>query len=112
MTEGGELPPGEVRRREASARNRRERAEWAEVEVGGLPDWELIGAFSAHAHDISYPMEIDRRLKVAVEGLTAETVRAAAASDRTSQKLVVLTVVLVVMTAALVALTVVLAVRS
>lgn len=51
------------------------------------------------------------QLDASIVGLTAATIRAARSSDRAARRLVWLTVVLVLLTAALVALTVVLAVR-
>jgi hypothetical protein len=104
--------------------------------VSQVPDEHLVGT-TALGGGPQYDIEMQRRLKDAVEaltaetvrsressekltgqldasiaGLTAETVRAAQASDRAARRLVWLTVVLVVLTAVLVALTVVLAVRS
>lgn len=72
--------------------------------MANLSDAELI------ATDPSMPsarnrMEMQRRLKVAIEALTAETTRGRKAANRAA-------VMIVALTAVLVALTVVLAVRS
>jgi hypothetical protein len=56
-------------------------------------------------------MELNRRLKAAITGLTAEAIAARESSEKTARRLVWLTVALVVLTVALVILTVVLAVR-
>lgn len=86
MTDSEELPPEEVRRRAAATANRHAGAEWAQAEIGGLSDWELIGSLRA-THGISYPMEMDRRLKDAIEELTAETVSSRRSSEKIGTKL-------------------------
>ena len=75
--------------------------------VRGLSDFsdeELI-ATDPTIPGARHQMEMQRRLKVAIQDLTAETVSARRSADRAA-------VILVVLTAALVALTVVLALRS
>lgn len=80
-------------------------------QLANLSDAELI-ATAPGIPNVSHQMEMDRRLKVAIVALTTGTIAARKSSDRTSGRLVWLTVVLVVLTAALVALTVVLAIRK
>ena len=69
-----------------------------------LSDEELI-ATDPTIPGARHQMEMQRRLKVVIQDLTAETVSARRSADRAA-------VILVVLTAALVALTVVLALRS
>jgi hypothetical protein len=80
-------------------------------ELAKLGDAELI-ATSPGLGNETHQMELSRRLKAAIQDLTAETVAARESSDRASARIAWLNVVLVVLTAALVALTVVLAVSS
>jgi hypothetical protein len=77
---------------------------------GGFSDEELIAKAPGFPGP-GYQMEMERRLKDAITELTTQTVAARKSADRTANRLVWLTIVLVVLTAALVALTVVLAVR-
>jgi hypothetical protein len=62
--------------------------------------------------DETHQMEMQRRLKVAVERLTDEVITSRKSADRLAGRVVWLTAILVVLTAVLVALTVVLAVRG
>ena len=69
---------------------------------GRLSDEELIARAPGFPGP-GYQMEMERRLKDAITDLTRETVAARKSSDRAANRLVWLTVVLVVLTAALVA---------
>jgi hypothetical protein len=80
-------------------------------QLAQLGDAELIATAPGLANE-THQMEMSRRLKVAIQELTGETVAARESSDRASARIAWLNVFLVVLTAALVALTVVLAVRS
>ncbi len=60
----------------------------------------------------THQMELSRRLKVAIQELTSETIAARESSDSASARIAWLNVLLVLLTATLVALTVVLAVGS
>jgi hypothetical protein len=79
--------------------------------LAALSDAELIATAPGIRTD-RHELELSRRLKSAIEELTAETIAARASSDRASARIAWLNVLLVVLTAALLALTVVLAVRS
>jgi hypothetical protein len=80
-------------------------------QLARLSDAELIATTPGIPNE-SHQMEMTRRLKVAIEGLTEVTVTAGRSADRASSRILWLNVFLVLLTAALVALTVVLAVRS
>jgi hypothetical protein len=79
--------------------------------LAGLSDAELIASTPAIPSQ-DHQMEMNRRLKVAIAELTAETVAARRSSERAGTRLVWLTAVVVLLTAALVALTIVLAVKG
>ena len=73
---------------------------------------EVLIATAPGPADMRSPMEMDRRLKVAIMDLTTETIAARRSSDRAARRLVWLNFAVAVLTAALVALTVVLAVKG
>jgi hypothetical protein len=79
--------------------------------LAALSDAELIATAPGIRTD-THELELSRRLKSAIEELTAETIAARESSDRASARIAWLNVLLVLLTAALVALTVVLALRS
>ena len=93
--------------RQANAAYRQNRVR----EAGELSDADLIATMPGLL-DETHPMEMQRRLKVAVERLTAEVITSRESADGLARRVVWLTAILVVLTAALVALTVVLAVRG
>jgi hypothetical protein len=80
-------------------------------QLAQLGDAELIATAPGLTNE-THQMEMSRRLKVAIQELTGETVAARVSSDRASARIAWLNVLLVLLTAALVALTVVLAVGS
>lgn len=104
-----------VRRRRLEEQQFRERVRAQNVSnvrgLAALGDAELI-ATDHSIPSISNQLELTRRLKAAIEDLTAETAAARMSSDRAAARVAWLNVILVVLTAALVALTIVLAVRS
>jgi len=104
-----------VRKRQAAEREWRAQVRAMNVEhvgeLAALGDAELIATNPGRANP-THEMELTRRLKEAITGLTAETVAARKSADRASTRIVGLTAAVAVMTAAILALTVVLAVRS
>jgi hypothetical protein len=90
---------------------RRQQAEWAQLQTEGLTDWELIGTAASNPAARN-PMEMNRRLKVATERLTAELVAFSKSSDAAAGKLARLTRVIISLTVALVVLTVALVVLT
>jgi hypothetical protein len=92
------------------AKNEQWRRDVHARDVGGVRQMANISDAELIATDLSIPsarnqMEMQRRLKVAIETLTAETILGRKAANRAA-------VTIVALTAVLVALTVVLAVRS
>jgi hypothetical protein len=75
-----------------------------------VSDTDLI-ATAPGIPNVTHQMELDRRLKVAIEDLTAEVVTSRKSADRLARRVVWASWILVALTVALVALTVVLAVR-
>lgn len=118
MTEDNS-PLGRLRRRVQRSRladqQFRERVRAQNVDnvsqLARLSDAELIATTPGITNE-THQMELARRLKVAIQELTGETVAARESSDRASARIAWLNVVLVLLTAALVALTVVLAVKG
>jgi hypothetical protein len=76
-----------------------------------VPDAELI-ATAPGVPNVTHQMEMDRRLKAAIEDLTGEVVTSRKSADRLARRVVWASWVLVALTVVLVALTVVLAVKS
>ena len=104
-----------VQRRRLAERQFREQVRARNVDnvshLARLSDAALIATAPGLASE-THQMELTRRLKVAIQDLTGETIAARKSSDRAAARIMWLTFVLVVMTAALVALTVVLAVKG
>ncbi len=104
-----------VRRRTLREQQFREQVRVRNVEsvnqLARVSDAELIATAPGLTNE-THQMEMSRRLKVAIQELTGETVAARESSDRASARIAWLNIMLVVLTAALVALTVVLAVAS
>ena len=100
------------RNQEVQARLQRRDDEVSSLSL--LSDKDLI-VKSAARTSMSHPdheMEMQRRLKDAVELLTGEIITSRKSADKLAGRVVFLNVLLVIMTAVLVALTIVLAVRS
>ncbi len=85
--------------------NLRQKTETARYHLEGKTDHELIGMTPEGAQNRA-PVEMNRRLKAAIEKLTTELVTFRVSSDNAARKLWWLTIVLICFTAALVALTV------
>ena len=95
----------EEERLRARAEQMKRKADRAQQELEGMTDWELIGDAPGLPH-VSNPLEMNRRLKDSIKGLTVELTRFRQSSDALARRLVWLTWLLVVLTAILVGLTI------
>lgn len=104
------VDPGEADRAraeaEAEAEELRQLEERGRQENEYMSDWALIGAMGKHPLAVN-AVEMNRRLKDAVNQLTAELKAFRTSSDKLATMVVWLTVLLVILTLVLVALTVV-----